>query len=210
MSINIFPRNIYFSKLHNDIPITIHFVKNNLNQALSAFNINQFTEKDFYIPFVDLYLCETDYLLHINVDNSLLNPNGITWIDEAITLLSSDNRVLTCSPSWITPHNTFDFDSDGPMSELVENNSNFILSSGFSDNFFLAKVETLSQIDFNVDVDSTSNFPDYGGISFEKRIASYMQVNNLFRGLHKNVFYIPGYVPKRRSINKFTRVFLQK
>jgi hypothetical protein len=67
----------------------------------------------------------------------------------------------------------------------------FNYTKGFTDQFFLASVEKLKKINYNIDISfsNTYNGPSYGGNCFEKRIVGYQNYNKIYNCISKSSEY---------------------
>ena len=153
------------------------FVENYEKEALDFFELKKEDFKGGYYysiaELVSIYLCDTDFLLHFASD-SMLYPNNGSWIQDAINLMLENSRYATASA---TPHADFNWSKK----ESIGENDKFYLNYGFSDQCYLVKTSEFRKPIYSFKHEASERYPTYGGELFEKRVDSYLRVNDKVR-----------------------------
>ncbi len=186
----------------------IIFVEDFFSGAMDSLNVEQsFTPHERQYSrgqFVGLDRCGTRYLFHINADIELKNENKIPFLQNGIEVLQQFDNVLTVSPKWAFQSlNGSIYGQDGYILEseakLSVKKRDYFLCKGFSDNCFLVDTERLRSIDWNTQSDKTNHYPNYAGLSFEKRVGNYISNNNLYRAIDPSVTFVNSLLPQKFS-----------
>lgn len=107
------------------------------------------TEDKYYLPELEaVKQCKTKYILWYAGD---VIPPETDWVSEAIPLLE-EYPIVTCS-----------WDNDPPETTYL-----------FSDQCYIAKAEYMRSIDYNVNHEIKTQYPEHGGNSFERRVAQWL------------------------------------
>ena len=195
---NISSKDRFYNKLeaarkkHN---INFYLVEENINEALSFFNIdiNENTLGYYYTApyFVAFLKSKEPYLLNISSDCVVSMEDD--YLTDSIDELSKNEDAIATTLPWRanrdvgSPEQEKMFRIYGREFPLLEK---FHYCSGFSDQVFLTELERMKKVDFNTSHDGTNHFPIYGGNSFEKRLCSYFLNNQKYRLVYKNHHYI--------------------
>jgi hypothetical protein len=170
----------------------ILYVKDHAEEAKKFFklDIDESTKGYYYTMAYFVMLLKIDgYIL--NVSDDCIAKFEADFIKNSVEELILNPKVLTTTLEW----------GEGVgKGEMVDESPNFYYSKGFSDQVFFADTETLRGLDYNIVDDWDyyglavygSNAVHHGGNSFEKRLATYMKHNNLYRGIYKKYNYKHG------------------
>ena len=145
-----------------------YFVEDYEKEVLDFFDIDPLSFRGGKIysmpPLVGIYLCETKYLLRFTGDSIMINNHP--WIDESISLM--DGIIISAAPK-------VDFYNElNPIRTIGE----FQVTRAFSDQCFLADTSVFKQNIYNYTSEHTSNYPNYAGQPFERRVADFMFSEN--------------------------------
>lgn len=186
-----------------------YIVEEYANKTLDFFDIEKDSFKGGYYysisELVSIYLCKTEYLLHLSSD-SLINVSNKDWISNAIEVFNQRTDIIVANPSW-------DYNYEGVKEESLFELENFYVSYGFSDQCYLIKTEVFKNKIYNDKNYFSERYPKYGGELFEKRVDSYMRNNKLFRITSKEVTYIHRNFRKNNFFYKnnfFFKMFYKK
>lgn len=146
------------------------------------------TDGPYYRPekraICEAYWRKYDYILWYASD---VKPPEGDWITPALELLK-DYPIV--SPFW-----TEDFEAYALYSVQRGSLGGFKKTDfGFEDHFFsdhayLAKVETMVNIDYHLDHPIKSHYPQHGGNSFECRVAQWLATTGQKRAVLKDFKY---------------------
>lgn len=139
-------------------------------------------------PLTAIFYCNTDYLLYFTGDAYLSENENLEWISKSIELMEKSSKYIAANPIW----NNCELDAK-VESEFEE--SDFYVSSGFSDQCFLINArkikETLGGKLFQeYNKVSESLYPVYGGRCFEAVFNAYMRNHGFKRLTYKYSHYI--------------------
>jgi hypothetical protein len=130
----------------------------------------------------------TDCMSDIFVDDEFLN--------KAINEINTNPLCSTVMVSWVKDNHTMGNGLTVGQHEENEttsglSNKNFNYTKGFTDQFFIGKLEHFKKIDYNIDssYSNTYNGPLYGGNCFEKRVIGHMNYNNIYNCVFKGKQY---------------------
>ena len=160
-------------------------VADHADEALRFFGLDADGFKGGYYysiaELVGIYLCETDYLLHFSSDTIMANEEE--WIGSAMKKMEADASMIVANPTW---NNKFHRAKD----ESITEDERFYTGHGFSDQCYLIPASSFRAPIYNERNEvSDSNFPYYGGESFEKRVDAYMRNHGFLRITHKKASY---------------------
>lgn len=178
----------------------IHFliINDSVDKVKNFFNldINDKTLGYYYtIQYFSFILnCKTDYLLLcasdcdpvINDDyliNSINELNDEDVITTSVIWGGDNNKIPDFYPAIGEQEFTFNF------LNIEKENKNFWYNIGFSDQFFMTKIDKIKNCDFNLYHKLGDRFPGYGGMSFEKRLSNYLTINKKFRAIYNKGYY---------------------
>lgn len=181
------------SLIRSGIIDEFHIVEDYNKAALRFLNIKKESFGNGYYysiaELVGICLCDTDYLLHFSSD-SIMGLNTGEWIPEAIKQMERLPFVAVANPVW-------NFKFEEARSEcFIDNNEDWFLGQGFSDQCYLIKTETFKRPIYNEKNVLSERYPKYGGELFEKRVDAWMRNNNLCRITSKHCSYIHENIPK--------------
>jgi len=131
--------------------------------------------------FVGLYICKTDFLLHFSSDS--IPAKSYNWIPKAIDLLDSDYRLSVANLTWNGNYQS-------AKEESFQENENFYIGYGFSDQCYLVRLSDFRAPIYNEYHPASRRYPIYGGELFEKRVDSWMQNNGRLRATYKHGAYV--------------------
>lgn len=168
----------HLKKLAEGKDLKLVYVKDHWRSATKFFNLNMDEKtKGYYytIPyFVALLSAKQPYLF--NVADDLEVKFDDRFLEDSIKELENSDILTT----------TVQFGENELHSKMEKKweSDNFYHANSMTDCFFVGKVDTLKNLDYNeyAEVD----YPLYSGNSFDKRIRMYMINHNKFRGIYKN------------------------
>lgn len=192
----------YAGKLKDRDVITRYvFVDEYAQEALDFFGLERSSFKGGYYysiqELVGIYLCRTEYLLHFAGDSMLEGP--FHWVEQGIAKLESDVRVkvVNCVP-------------DGSVCEAeaqaYEEDADFWLGYGFSDQCYLIKTADYKQRIFNETHPVSERYPLYGGELFERKVDSWMHNHDFLRATYKKGNYLHRNYPSNRLVRTIARL----
>ena len=181
-------------KVKNGVIDEYFVVEDYASEALKYFNLEKESFKEGYYysisELVSIYLCKTDFLLHLSSD-SYLDESQINWIDKAITIFKQRDEIIVANPVW-------NFSYDEAKKESLTETTDFYVGYGFSDQCYLIRMDVFkNQIYSEKHIDS-ERYPKYGGELFEKRVDSYMRNHKKLRITSKEISYIHKNFPKNK------------
>lgn len=160
-------------------------VEDYADEVLNKFNITKESFKGGYYysiaELVSIYLCETDYLLHLSGD-SIIENKEFNWIDKAIDIIENNQKILVANPTW-------NFKYYEAKAESFDEDDDWYYGYGFSDQSYLIKTSKFNKSIYNEYNPASDRYPPYGGELFEKRIDSYMRNKELYRITSKHISY---------------------
>lgn len=192
----------YAGKLKDRQVITRYvFVDEFAKEALAYFGLTRDSFKGGYYysiqELVGIYLCRTEYLLHFAGDSLLEQP--FHWIERGIEKLEHDPRVkvVNCLP-------------DGAACEAAEQayeeDEDFWLGYGFSDQCYLVRTADYRQPIFHETHPASERYPLYGGELFERKVDSWMHNHDYLRATYKKGNYIHKNFPANRLVRTIARI----
>ncbi|PKH37659.1 hypothetical protein SAMN05192575_101671 [Nocardioides alpinus] len=130
---------------------------------------------------VSLYLCRTDYLLHLSGDTT---PSGrVDWIPSALELLERRPEIAVANLSWTPDLSMVEAESSGRDGE-------FLLGYGFSDQMYLVRAAEFGQRIYGETHPASERYPEYGGELFEKRVDAWMRNHQRLRATWTSGHYV--------------------
>jgi hypothetical protein len=159
------------------------------------FNIRN--EQGFYYlaQFLTMiYRSKCDYLLNFTGD-AMINSEE-EWIDSSIKKMEENERIIVANPLM-----TGDYKM--AMRESFDEDEQFYISYGFSDQCFLVRPEFFRADIYNEENGSSLFYPEKTrGVAFEERVYKFMRNHKYFRITHKKASYRHKNFPK----NSFKKV----
>lgn len=175
------------------------------DEALAFFGLDRDSFKGGYYysiqELVGIYRCRTDYLLHFSGDSVL--DGSCSWIDPALERLNGDPRVKVATCLW--NHMAHEADQ-----ESLEQDSDFWLGYGFSDQCYLSRTSDLRQRIYHETHPASERFPAYGGELFEKRVDAWLRNNGYLRCVYKHGSYLHKNYPRNkllRTVGRLLRLY---
>lgn len=185
-------------KIVNKIIDSYYVVEDFASEVLNYFKIEKESFKRGYYysisELVGIYLCDTNYLLHLSSD-SFVEESNANWIDKAINIFKMRSDIIVANPTW-------NFNYKEAEKESISEIGDFYFGYGFSDQCYLIRLDIFKNQIYNEIHPDSSRYPKYGGELFEKRVDSYMRNNNKYRITSKEVSYIHKNFSKN-SLNLF-------
>jgi hypothetical protein len=192
----------YAGKLvERDVITRYVFVDERAQEALDFFGLERNSFKGGYYysiqELVGIYLCRSEYLLHFAGDSML--EGSFHWIEQGIAKLEEDSRVkvVNCVP-------------DGSVCEAeaqaYEEDDDFWLGYGFSDQCYLVRTTDFKQRIFNETHPASERYPQYGGELFERKVDSWMHNHDFLRATYKKGTYLHRNYPSNRIIRTIARL----
>lgn len=129
---------------------------------------------------VSIYLCDTDYLLHFSGDACL--EKSYQWLPQTLALMESDDAIKVATLTW---NGRF----DQAKRESFAEDADYYYCSGFSDQMYLVKTADFKKPIYNEKHPYSERYPKYGGELFEKRVDSWLRINNYRRVVWKHGSY---------------------
>lgn len=130
---------------------------------------------------VGVYLSRTEYMVHYAGDCIPLQP--FDWITPALQLMARDPRIKVCNLTWDEKYTE-------AKSECCEENDNFHLGYGFSDQCYLIRAADFRFPIYSESHPDSARYPGYGGELFEKRVDSWMRNHRHLRATFKHASYV--------------------
>lgn len=192
---NVLEKNTVFK--HSDKLVAkniIHeyyFVEDHAQKALDHFLLDKGSFKGGYCysiqELVGIYLCSTDYLLHVSGDSMIQNSEP--WIDAAIERMEADHCIKVANPSWKK-------DLAEAKAESFGEDGCFFKSYGFSDQCYLVRAADFKGRIYNEKHPDSQRYPAYGGELFEKRVDAYLRNHKFSRLTSKRAYYLHKNFPR--------------
>jgi hypothetical protein len=173
----------------NNIIDVYYFSEDYSNEILPKFSI---TRESFRLDFHDgyyysigpltaVYLAKGKYLMYLTGD-CLIEPHSQPWIDESVARMEADKQIFVASARGVDTNIECTWYAS-------REDASYFYTNGFSDQCFLVETSRLQGDIYNHYHYYTERYPVYGGRLFEKRVNSYMCVNQLNRIVKKDAFY---------------------
>ena len=159
-------------------------VEDHAAEALDFFSISRESLGVGYrysiAELVGILLCRSDFLLHYAGD--CMPAAASDWVSRGVRLMSTNPHVKVCN---LHPGEY----PGGEKSELADQTEDFCISSGFSDQCYLVRIEEFRRRIYNESHPASARYPKYGGELFEKRVDSWMQNHGHLRATYKHGRY---------------------
>jgi hypothetical protein len=191
--------NVLKEKYEFDI-IYVSEQKDFINKIYNL-NIDENTTGYYYtIPyFVAIDNITTEYILNIASDSmdDILITNDFLF--DSLHHLKTNQKCSTCMISWVKNNKIMPNGLTVGQHEENETSKDtgtrtFNYSFGFTDQFFIGRIDKLKAIDYNIPELISGKIyhgPEYGGNSFEKRMVGHQITNNVYNCIYKgNDYYI--------------------
>lgn len=193
----------YAERLKDRGVITEHvLVEEFADEALAFFGLDRDSFKGGYYysiqELVGIYRCRTDYLLHFSGDSML--DGTFPWLEKSIDRLQNDQRIKVVNCIWNRKENEVE-------QESVEQDDNFWVGSGFSDQCYLVRVADFRGCIYGETHPDSQRYPVYGGELFEKRVDAWMRTNGYLRCTYKHGSYLSRNFPRNRLLRTAGRLF---
>jgi hypothetical protein len=184
--------SINLSELIKDFNIL--YSSNNTENILNSFGIklNEYTKDNINYSiqhYVGIFNTTCDYIFHISEDCNIDNLDD-TFIMDCITKLEENPNYICALPNWMKDTKL------GGKQEAINTDGNFYVCYGFTDQVYVIKIKKFKDKIYNYLHPDSVRYPLYGGPAFEKRINSWMYCNNLYRIVHKDYYFLPGFYDK--------------
>lgn len=199
-----------FNTLLNEMSIkhvfdVIYVELDELNKVFNL-NINQSTlGYNYTIPyFAAINKIETPFILNIAsdcMDDIYIDDE---YLNASIEELQNNKNCLSTMVAWTKNNYVMsngkkigEYEEDESF-KIIKNNpklsNKFNYRFNFTDQFFMASIDELKKLNYNIDESHSNKIyfgPQYGGNSFEKRMASNQVYNNQYNCVFKgNQYYI--------------------
>jgi hypothetical protein len=177
------------------------FVEDYEKQAIDFFNldIDKKTTIGYYyiIPYFSLTLFLNEgFVFHVSEDCTQKLYFDDTFLIESKKEILNNDKIPATTLSWGYPKQSFGKDVGEweqeeafiAKNKVEPNLDNFWMSIGFSDQLFVASVDKLKKIDYNLenyDGPGCCGAP-YCPNSWERRLSDYLYNNDQYRGVWKN------------------------
>ena len=172
-----------------------YFVEDYLDSALKYFKIDRSTFGKggvySFAEIVGLYLNDSPYLLHYSSDSLPEKNLNDAWFLEALSLFKENEDIFVANLTW---NNKF----HEAESECEYKKNNFYIGYGFSDQMYLIDISKFHDIDFTLSHPDSNRYPSYGGESFEKKVDSWMRINNKKRATFSSGTYFHKNIPNAK------------
>lgn len=166
----------YFSEDHSAT------ILSKLSIKRSSFRLDFYDGYYYSIgPLTAAYQAKGKYLLYFTGD-CLMEPHSKPWIGESIARMEADKQIFVASARGADTEPEVQFHAIGE-------DDSYIYTNGFSDQCFLVETSRLQGDIYNFYHYYTERYPLYGGELFEKRVNSYMCINQYSRIVSKHAFY---------------------
>ena len=183
-----------------------YFVDDYAEEVLNFFDIRLESFEfglNYSAPLIGIYLAKTKYLLHFTTDAFMPVKDKNNWIQDACKIFEKDANIVAANPAW-------NFKFDEAMREAEGNmTGNFYLGYGFSDQCFLIRTDDFRAKIYNFTHLSSERYPKYAGESFEKRVYSYMRINNKQRITSTKASYIHKDFPRKKLQKKIILILMK-
>lgn len=169
----------------HDILTSYVVVDDYAQQALDFFCLTKESLGKGYVysisELVGIFLCKSDFLLHFSSDSILSKP--LNWIDSALCHMISNPRIKVANLTW-------NFRYNEAKQESFEENEDFYIGYGFSDQCYLIKAKDFRNPIYNEKYNLPEVYPEYVGEPFEKRVNSWMRNHEFLRITSRHGSYI--------------------
>ena len=132
---------------------------------------------------VSLYLSKTEYLLHFSGDTRIAKTTQKTWLETGIKALANNPKIKVVNLSW-------DVTDTKVREEMLSETPEYWNSIGFSDQMYLVRTDDFRGKIYNHYHPYSDRYPKYAGELFEKRVDSWLRVNDFYRATLRDGRYI--------------------
>jgi hypothetical protein len=171
------------------------------DEALAFFGLDRESFKGGYYysiqELVGIYRCKSEYLLHFSGDSVL--DGSCAWIDPALDRMSGDHRIKVVTCLW-------NGKSEEAAQESLEQDDDYWLGYGFSDQCYLVKGSDFREQIYGVRHSASERYPVYGGELFEKRVDAWMRNNEYLRCVYKHGSYLHKNYPRNKLLRTAGRL----
>ena len=172
--------------IHEGVLDDYLFVDDYASAALDFFKITKDDlGKGYYYSIAELvsiFLCETDYLAHFSGDTVGQDGMPSNWFDTAVELLIERPDVSVVNLAWDLKFS--EVDKDAMFLEEI-----FAYGYGFSDQMYVIRSMEFKDQIYSYSHPDSDRYPKYGGELFEKRVDSWMRVENRLRATSRKCGY---------------------
>jgi hypothetical protein len=152
------------------------------SKALDYFNLTKESLGTGYYysiaELVSLYLSKSKYLLHFSGDSIVSEETSRDWLNAGIQALESDSKIKVVNLEWSKDPTRF-------LEEMISENDVYWNSIGFSDQMYLVRTKDFKGDIYNFYHPYSDRYPKHGGELFEKRVDSWLRVNDFHRATLK-------------------------
>ena len=121
--------------------------------------------------------------MHFSGDSRIAKKNTKNWLDSGIGVLESNPKIKVVNLEW-------DKSGRKEREEKISETADYWSSIGFSDQMYLIRTEDFRGKIYSYHHPYSDRYPQYGGELFEKRVDSWLRVNDFHRATLKNGHYI--------------------
>ena len=176
-------------------------VDDHADEALDFFGLDRDSFKGGYYysiqELVGIYRCKSEYLVHFSGDSVL--DGSIPWIEPALNRFSEDPRIKVATCLW-------NGKTEEAGQESLEQDSDYWLGYGFSDQCYLVKVSDFRAPIYAERHSASERFPVYGGELFEKRVDAWLRNNEYLRCVYKHGSYLHKNYPRNKLLRTAGRL----
>jgi hypothetical protein len=162
------------------------YVADHANQALDFFDLTKESLGAGYYysiaELVSLFLSTSDYLLHFSGDTVIAEKTPKNWLGSGLKILETNPIIKVVNLGW-------DPSGDNMKEEMIAETPIYWSSIGFSDQMYLVRTKDFKGQIYNSHHPSSDRYPEFAGELFEKRVDSWLRVNNFYRATIKKGFY---------------------
>ena len=162
-------------------------VEEHAKQALEHFGISKESLGVGYYysiaELVSIFLSKTQYLLHFSGDSMVAKESVENWLEIGIKTLEKNPQIKVVNLRW-------DQSDAGIREEMISETPDHWSSIGFSDQMYLVRTQDFREKIYNYHHPYSDRYPKFAGEIFEKRVDSWLRVNNFYRATLKNGRYI--------------------
>jgi hypothetical protein len=149
---------------------------------------------------VSIYLCTTKYLLHFSGDSIPMRNSNSQWLYILIKKLESNPKISVANLLWNQK-------TQEAIQESIENDPEFCVGYGFSDQMYLIRTDEFRRPIFNERNEKSNHYPSYGGELFEKRVHSYMLNHERLRATYLESSYKHRNFSKKPWVRQLNQLF---
>lgn len=193
---------LMINELKTKYEFSLSYVSDTIDLVKSFFNLDIDESAIGYwytIPyFVAINSTKTKYLLNVATDcmsdikisddflKKSINELDKEYCSSSMISWVKKNRLI----NGVTVGENENIETFRLLERIFQSSEFFSYTYGFTDQFFLSKVDNLKNIDYNIDGPNIIyQGPAYGGNSFEKRVVAYQIKNNKYNCVFKGEDY---------------------